>query len=112
MAKKKNLLQLVTANRLHDGLVVFFDDQLRWTENIDQARLVQTKEEGELLLTKGREAVSHDIVEPYLIDVELENSRVIPIRYREKLRGLGPSVRLDLGRQAEPVSDRLGAVHV
>jgi len=116
MAKQKDLLQLVTANRLLDGLVVYFDDQLRWSENINDAQLVRSKEEADDFLEKGRAAVAHDVVEPYLIDVEIENGSIVPVRYREKLRILGPSVRLDLGRQAKNNSNHLGnhlgSVHV
>ncbi len=112
MAKSKNILQLVTANRLNDGLVVFLNDDGRWTEAISQARLVNSREDAASLLSEGSLAGSDDIVEPYLIDVEIVDGSVAPVRYREKLRGQGPSVRADLGPQSRVPHFRAEFTHV
>lgn len=94
-------LQVVTANRLDDGLVVFLTSDGRWSENINDARTAEGKEAAEALLAEAS-APELDvvIVGPYLIDVERQGADLVPTKYREVLRTKGPSVREDLGYQA------------
>ncbi|MBX2831607.1 MAG: DUF2849 domain-containing protein [Rhodospirillales bacterium] len=94
-------LQVVTANRLDDGLVVFLTADGGWSENINDARTADGKEAANALLAEAS-APELDvvIVGPYLIDVEQQDSGLVPTKYREVLRTKGPSVRADLGYQA------------
>ena len=94
-------LQVVTANRLGDGLVVFLTTDGGWSENIDDARIAEGKEAADALLAEAS-APELDIVivGPYLIDVEQQDGGLVPTKYREVLRTKGPSVREDLGYQA------------
>ncbi len=94
-------LQVVTANRLGDGLVVFLTADGGWSENIHDARTADGKEAAEALLA-GASTPELDtvIVGPYLIEVEERDGGLIPTKYREVLRTKGPSVRQDLGYQA------------
>ena len=48
------------------------------------------------------------MVNPYLFEVREENGKVRPVKEREIIRALGPSVRTDTGKQAGEASD----VHV
>jgi len=41
------------------------------------------------------------VVEPYLIEVALEGAGPRPVSYLEAIRAKGPTVRLDLGKQAD-----------
>jgi len=81
------MMQVITANRLDDGRVVYLDQDNCWQDNIAGARR-STKEQGEALLL----AVTRDtVVDPYLIDVaEIGNNQ--PNRYREHIRATGPSI--------------------
>ncbi|MEQ8391149.1 MAG: DUF2849 domain-containing protein [Thalassospira sp.] len=94
-------LQVVTANRLGDGLVVFLTADGGWSESINDACTADGKEAANALLAKAS-APELDviIVGPYLIDVEQQDSGLVPTKYREVLRTKGPSVREDLGYQA------------
>ncbi|HAY50155.1 DUF2849 domain-containing protein [Thalassospira sp.] len=94
-------LQVVTANRLDDGLVVFLTAQGGWSENINDARVADGKDAAEAMLAEAS-APELDvvIVGPYLIDVEQQDGGLVPTKYREVLRTKGPSVREDLGYQA------------
>ncbi|NIY77205.1 DUF2849 domain-containing protein [Thalassospira sp. HF15] len=94
-------LQVVTANRLEDGLVVFLTSDGGWSENINDARIAEDKEAANALLAEAS-APELDIVivGPYLIDVEQQGTDLVPTKYREVLRTKGPSVREDLGYQA------------
>ena len=85
--------KVVTANRLLDGLVVFITDGPSWVTDIveatvfeDGARLDEAMEFG------AAEVVSRKIVDPYTIDITIENGRPVPRRLREQIRAIGPSV--------------------
>jgi hypothetical protein len=85
-------LQVVTANRLGDGRVVFLADGYRWVEEIGLARVGETDEAAKALLAIAEKAAADRIVvAPYLIGVSADADRIMPTRYREILRALGPS---------------------
>ena len=96
------MAQVVIANRLGDGRVVFLGRNGRWVEIIEESRIIESESEGEQSMESARQAEScQEVVNPYLIDVELEGSRVRPVLTRERIRAAGPTVRKDLGKQAE-----------
>ena len=95
-------LQVVTANRLDDGLAVFFNADGQWYENIDQATALEKGEASdELLEQSSTDENQLSVVGPYLIDVAEVEGHLEPTRYREMIRTKGPSVRPDLGYQAQ-----------
>ena len=88
----KNLsgdLQVVTANRLSDGVVVFLDDAGGWMPSLDRAAVARDARAGEILLERGR-AGQASVVDPLLIAViEHEDGRIEPLSLREKIRASG-----------------------
>jgi len=95
-------LQVVTANRLDDGLAVFFNKDGQWKSQIEQASVVENADKADTLLAQASNDENQLIVVgAYLIDVEDQNGIPVPVRYREMIRTLGPSVRTDLGYQAK-----------
>ena len=108
MAKQQNYRKVLTANRLGDGLVVFHARDGGWSEWIEDALPVNGADDIAALEQLGIVAeTSNIVVGPYLIDVEDETGDLVPVRYREKLRTQGPSVRGDLGKQAESAAGAL-----
>ena len=102
MAKPKSHLHVLTANRLTDGIVVFWSGDSKWTEWINQAELAEDAAWKAYLERVGEVAEARNIVvEPYLVPVSRKRHQIEPLHIREKFRTLGPSVRLDLGKQAE-----------
>lgn len=102
MAGKKDIRQVLTANRLRDGLVVFLTDGAAWSPWIEDSAIASTREAALDLEAKGVAAAKANIVVgPYLMDVVETNGRPRAAHIREHLRTLGPSVRRDLGKQAE-----------
>jgi hypothetical protein len=100
-------LQVVTANRLIDGRVVFLAEGYRWAEEIGSARVADGEEAGKALLAIGEKAAADAIVvAPYLIDVSSEGARITPTRYREVLRALGPSSHPAFGRPPSATAQR------
>ena len=97
--------QIVTANRLADGIVVFLDADLRWVERLAAARVLADKAGAEAALATAKQDEARDIVvEPYLIDVVDRNGAPAAKHLREIIRAAGPTIRLDLGKQAAAVA--------
>jgi len=94
-------LKVITANHLVGGQVVFLNDDREWTGDISQARLAGSEEETAALTAAAQaDEEINIIVSAYLIDVEQDdNGAIVPVRFRERLRLNGPSVRPDLGYQ-------------
>ncbi len=103
-------LKAMTANRLSDGIAVWLSPTGRWTERVHDAR-VERDEVGHAALEAigAAETKKSQVVEAALIDVHLEDGQPVPSKFKERIRALGPTVRLDLGKQSEP-QHRLGKV--
>ncbi|WP_085584025.1 DUF2849 domain-containing protein [Thalassospira mesophila] len=94
-------LQVVTANRLDDGLAVFMTADDGWSTDIRDAVCAKDAQQAEALMARAdTQKQQVTVVGPYLIDVAQEDGVLVPTKYREVLRTLGPSVRTDLGYQA------------
>ncbi len=96
--------QIVTANDLFEGDVVYFTVGGFWSRNLSDAAVAHTADAAETLLARGDEHQS-SIVGAYLADIAISANGVPqPLHYREHRRTLGPSNRPDLGRQAEVIA--------
>jgi hypothetical protein len=94
--------EIVTANRLADGVVVFQDARGGWAEDFARAAVHADAAALQAALAEAAEAVARAlIVDPYAIEVALRNGRYAPKALREAIRASGPTVRRDLGKQAE-----------
>ena len=97
--KRKNAqLQAVTANRLRDGEVIYFTAGGDWSESIQEAAVATTPQEAEVLLCRAQK--TQGVVEVYVFEVVTQNERIEGMSVREAIRMRGPTVRLDLGKQA------------
>lgn len=98
-AKTKAATQVVTANRLIDGVVVYLDAAGGWTERIGRAMPIVGAEALDAAVAAGKQAEADRIVvETYPIDVEREEGGFRPTRLREVIRAAGPTVREDFAR--------------
>ena len=94
--------QVMTANRLRDGEVVFLTQSGFWSEKIDDATLVQQPEAVAAVETKANDDVNTCVITgQYLFEATRIGGKIRADHIRERIRTLGPSVRLDLGKQAE-----------
>jgi hypothetical protein len=91
------MTQVLTANRLSDGEVVYLAPGGTWVESIAAAQAV-TAADSETALAAGA-AAERDlkIVHAYLFDITPDRR---PVKMREVIRAAGPTVRRDLGKQA------------
>ena len=102
------MAQIVIANYLGSGRVVFLakgsgEGSVSWGELIDTAEVATDEDRATALLALAEADVAERnvVMDPYLIDVEEEGGSLRPTKYREAIRALGPTVRQDLGKQAE-----------
>ena len=102
--------QVLTANRLHDGNAVFLTRSGVWSENVDEAALAVEPQAARGLEARGEESVrANQVTGPYLIDAERIGGRVRALLIRERMRTLGPTIRPDLGKQAEGIGGGFSA---
>ena len=91
-------MKALTANRLADGEVVFWRAGA-WVERFADAELFDAAEAAETAHARSQSQITL-LVDPYLIDVTLADGGPAPLSYRERLRALGPTNKLDHGKQA------------
>ncbi len=100
-ARKGAQVQCVTANRLVDGEVVYFTADGSWAERLEAAAVGEDAQSAQALLERAQAGVSDQIVvEPYLFEVVRGAGGIEAVSVRERIRRRGPTVRLDLGKQA------------
>ncbi len=91
------MTQIVTANRLRDGLVVFLSADGAWSERIsDAAGAMNEAGAQELMEMAKRSAIECRVVEPYLVEVEIAADGCHPVHHRESIRVSGPTVQTSL----------------
>jgi hypothetical protein len=88
----KNLngeLQVASANRLADGVVVFLDDAGQWTTELAKAAVARGERAAEILLQRAK-AEASSVVDPFLVAVgESADGTIEPLSLREKIRSSG-----------------------
>jgi Protein of unknown function (DUF2849) len=95
-------IQIVTANRLRDGAVVYLGPGPGLVEALEAAWRLSTKHEVEAALAEAARYVARQVVvNPYPIEVAETGGGLKPVRMREIIRAAGPTVRHDLGKQAK-----------
>ncbi len=94
--------QVMTANRLRDGDVVFLTRSGDWSEKIDDAALALEPQAAAALEARAAGDVEKTLVTgQYLFEATRVHGKIRADHIRERIRTLGPSVRTDLGKQAE-----------
>lgn len=84
--------QILTANRLRDGIVVFFTGDGGWSERIDDSRVADEETSRAEMVAAGERAVAAGlVVGPYLIDADVSGGCVRAVRLRERIRAAGPT---------------------
>ena len=93
--------QMLTANRLRDGEVVWWQSG-RWVTALVEAEVFADPQGAEAALAQAQDFVRQNVVvNPYLFDVRIADGTIQPVKEREIIRARGPSVRTDTGKQAD-----------
>ncbi|NJM31360.1 MAG: DUF2849 domain-containing protein [Rhizobiales bacterium] len=94
--------KVMTANRLRDGIVVFLTRSGQWSEKIDDAVLALEPRAAAALEARAKDDEHATLVTGgYLFEATRVGGRIRASHIRERMRTLGPTVRLDLGKQAD-----------
>lgn len=85
--------KILTANRLIDGLVIFAGPDRTWVTDIADAEVFEDGAPLEAAIAFGQEGVlGKFLIDPYPIDVTIEDGVPVPVRLRELIRAKGPTV--------------------
>ena len=104
MAMVSPLPQMLTANRLKDGGVLYWKAGA-WVEALSDGEVFSETAQADATLAAAQRFVAGNmVVNPYLFDVRVDATGVHPVKEREIIRAAGPSVRDDLGKQAHDPS--------
>jgi hypothetical protein len=92
--------QVLTANRLRLGEVVYWNRSKGWVSRLPEAEILPDDKAEDVLKGAAEWVQKREVVAPYLFAVRVEEGVVVPVKTREAIRAAGPSVRPDLGKQA------------
>jgi hypothetical protein len=85
--------QVIIANKLTDGFVVFLTSAGDWSNEIAAAAVAEDDAAAAVLLAQGKRAEqNNEVIDPYLIEISVREGKRIPTEYREYIRACGPSV--------------------
>ena len=95
-------LKILTANQLRSGEVLYWRVD-GWVESLAEAQIFADEVAAEAALAQAQISVTGNrVVTPYLFDVRQDKSGVHPVKEREIIRSLGPSIRPNTGKQSVP----------
>lgn len=84
--------RLVTANRLRDGVPVYFTGSGGWSTRLADACVVPPAEASTLLAAAEAGSPPRPVVAPYVIEAVSTGDELRPTSLRERIRARGPSV--------------------
>lgn len=88
----ESTLQILTANRLADGAVVYLTAAGTWSTELRRGVVAREEKAASALLARGqRDAEQAVVVAPYLIAVTQEADGPRAVSLRERIRAAGPS---------------------
>jgi hypothetical protein len=89
--------QMIIANRLRDGAVVFLASTEDWEPAIVAGAVIEDEAgAARLMALAKRHEAQCLVIDPQLIDVEIRDGAPRPTAIREAIRAFGPTVRTDL----------------
>ncbi|HEU4551074.1 MAG TPA: DUF2849 domain-containing protein [Rhizomicrobium sp.] len=93
-------LQVLTANRLRDGAVLYRKGE-GWVLTLAEADIYADKASADAALAAATAELARNLfVAPYLFEVRRQDDRVVPVKEREIIRAAGPTTYLYTGKQA------------
>ena len=94
--------EVVSGNRLTDGYVVYLAKAGDWVEKIEDAAVASTEEERAALEAEANSGISTQQVTGWeFAEITEEDGARKAIKNIQYIRSLGPTVRRDLGKQAD-----------
>jgi hypothetical protein len=85
--------EMITANRLSDGHVVYLDADGGWAEDFRNGLVLGDAAARETALERGQAAANANVVvDPYAIELEMRAGHLAPRTLRERIRAEGPTI--------------------
>ncbi|WP_237152139.1 DUF2849 domain-containing protein [Oryzibacter oryziterrae] len=95
--------QIVTANRLADGDVVFRTASGDWVRDVNAAEVLSDKAAATTAeLAAKADVAAARVIEVEVIDVTDADGAIVPVRLRERIRAFGPTVKSDHRADLKP----------
>jgi len=100
MAHQNQGPQMLTANRLRDGDVLYRKGD-GWVPMLADGDVYKDAAGADAALaTATAELIRNQVVAPYLFEVREVSGRIQPVKEREIIRAAGPTVHPNTGKQA------------
>ena len=104
MAHQNQGPQMLTANRLRDGDVLYRKGS-GWVLMLADADVYPDQASADAALAAATaETVRNEIIAPYLFEVREVNGKIVPVKEREIIRAAGPTVHPHTGKQAGQIN--------
>lgn len=95
-------VQILTANRLGDGAVVYWSKTGSWATQLAESLVFASAEDAAAVLAEaGTPRAALEIVGPYLMTVDNSGGEIRPVETRERIRANGPSVQFGSADRTE-----------
>jgi hypothetical protein len=100
MAHQNHGLQMLTANRLRDGDVLYRKGDV-WVLFLGEGEVYPDQAGADAALAAATaELERNEFVAPYLFEVRDVSGKIVPVKEREIIRAAGPTVHPGTGKQA------------
>ncbi len=100
--KRPPLPVILLANDLLDGDIVFWTGKTWSLDLVDAAVAANNDAAATLEQAMAHALATNRVVDAGLVDVAIDSwGRITPRHIREQIKTLGPTIRLDLGKQAQ-----------
>jgi len=104
MAHQNHGSQMLTANRLRDGDVLYRKGA-GWVPMLADGEVYRDQASGDAALAAATaELANNTFVAPYLFEVREVNGKIVPVKEREIILAAGPTVHPHTGKQAGQVN--------
>jgi hypothetical protein len=104
MAQQNHGPQMLTANRLRDGDVLYRKAS-GWVPMLADGDVYPDQASADAALAAAAAEVTQNIfIAPYLFEVREVNGKTVPVKEREIIRAAGPTVHPHTGKQAGQIN--------
>lgn len=93
------MTQIIIANDLRTGEIVYFAQDWTWTDDLARAKRFETEQDAAAVVeSKEIAAFSNTVVGVEAIAMNGADEKDRPVSFRDQIRAIGPTVRADLNR--------------
>lgn len=86
-------LQVITANRLTDGAVVYLTADGSWSERVGDGAIIRDAADDARLIAQAEAALAaQQVVGPEPVEVTEREGGPFPVSFREVIRAVGPGI--------------------